>query len=124
MKHNSISSQRDRNSGSKVLMNPSAKLLPSEFLTQSLVDCVVEDYPMIIEFLNIQDNSAQVHCSYDLDKPLFKPSPNIIVFEDYAPFAVHEKKLYFRNNDKVIFKCQVNCYSFHVGCEENKNNSA
>jgi hypothetical protein len=83
-------------------MDPSAKLLPSEFLTQSLVDCVVEDYPMIIEFMNIQDNSAEVHCSYDIDKPLFNPSPNIIVYEDYAPFAVHEKKLYFRNNDKVL----------------------
>lgn len=105
MKHKGTSAStsfRDRNSTSKVLMDPSAKLLPSEFLTQSLVDCVVEDYPMIIEFMNIQDNSAEVHCSYDIDKPLFNPSPNIIVYEDYAPFAVHEKKLYFRNNDKVL----------------------
>jgi hypothetical protein len=36
------------------------------------------------------------------DQPLFQASPNVVFFEDYAPFSIHEKRLYFRNNDSVI----------------------
>lgn len=95
------SSSKSQHNKSKILMNPSVKLRPSELLTQSLVDVAMEDYPMIIDFVNIKDNSSQVHCAVDIDKPLFQPNPVVVVFEDYAPFAIHEKKLLFRNNDKV-----------------------
>jgi len=70
-------------------------------MAKPAVDVVADDYPMIIEFNNMQDNTTQVHSTVDNDEPLFQPSPKVLVFEDYAPFAVHEKKLYFRNNDSV-----------------------
>ena len=92
---------------SKVLLNPSTKLRPSEFLTQSLVDVHVDEYPMITEFMNIKDNTAQVHSIVDVDKPIFSPCPTVVVFEDYAPFAIHEKKVFFRNHDKVARRIKV-----------------
>jgi hypothetical protein len=82
-------------------VNPSSKLKPSELMSQTVLEVVAEDYPMIIEFINMKDNSAQVHSVVDIDEPLFQPSPSVMIFEDYAPFAVHEKKLFFRNSDKV-----------------------
>jgi hypothetical protein len=82
-------------------VNPSSKLKPSELMSQTVLEVVAEDYPMIIEFINMKDNSAQVHSVVDIDVPLFQPSPTVMIFEDYAPFAVHEKKLFFRNSDKV-----------------------
>lgn len=83
-------------------IDPTSKLKPSD-LSKSSVDVAADDYPMIIEFNNILDNTSQVHSSVDIDQPLFQPSPKVLVFEHYAPFAVHEKKLYFRNNDSVLF---------------------
>jgi hydrocephalus-inducing protein len=79
-------------------IDPSAKLKPSD-LSKSALDIIVDDYPMILEFNNIKDNTFQIHSNVDIDQPLFQPSPKVVIFEDYAPFAVHEKKLYFRNND-------------------------
>ena len=38
---------------------------------------------------------------------MFQPSPKIVVFDDYAPFAVHEKKLFFRNNDSVARRIKL-----------------
>lgn len=72
-------------------------------MAKPAVDVVADDYPMIIEFNNMQDNTTQVHSTVDNDEPLFQPSPKVVVFEDYAPFAIHEKKLFFRNNDSVSF---------------------
>jgi hypothetical protein len=87
-------------------LDPSSKLKPSD-LCKSSVDVVADDYPMIIEFNNIKDNSCQVHSTVDIDQPLFQPSPKVVVFEDYAPFAIHEKKLFFRNNDSVARRIKV-----------------
>ena len=81
-------------------LGPSVKLKPSD-LAMSSVNVSAEDYPMIEKFNNLQDNSSQVHSTVDVDQPLFQPSVKVIVFEDYAPFAVHEKKVFFRNNDSV-----------------------
>lgn len=81
--------------------NPSMKLKPSELMNQTLLEVVAEDYPLIVEFTNMKDNTSQLHSVVDIDEPLFQPSPSVMIFEDYAPFAVHEKKLFFRNSDKV-----------------------
>lgn len=81
-------------------LDPSVKLKPSDLALAS-VNVSADDYPMIERFNNLQDNSSQVHSTVDVDQPLFQPSTKVIVFEDYAPFAVHEKKVYFRNNDSV-----------------------
>ena len=83
-----------------------SKLKPSD-LSKSSVDVAIDDYPMIIEFNNILDNTAQVHSTVDIDQPIFQPSPKVLVFEDYAPFATHEKKLYFRKNDSVRKACRL-----------------
>lgn len=80
--------------------DPTTRLKPSE-LSKPVIDIVADDYPMIIEFNNIKDNTCNVSSTVDIDQPIFQPSPKILVFENYAPFAVHEKKIYFRNNDSV-----------------------
>jgi len=82
--------------------DPSNRLKPSD-LSRPVVDIVIDDYPLIVEFNNIKDNSCQATCTVDVDQPIFQPSPKVLIFEDYAPFAVHEKKIYFRNNDSVCF---------------------
>ena len=82
-------------------VNPNTKLKPSELMNQTLLEIVAEDYPLIVELISMNDNTSQLHSSVDIDEPLFRPSPTVLVFEDYAPFAVHEKKLFFRNSDKV-----------------------
>lgn len=103
-----ISSVRDRSTFSKtIITNTLSKLKPSEMLSQCIIDVSVNEYPKIIEFLNIQDNSSQVHCAVDVDRPIFWPSPSVLVFEDYTPFAIHEKKIFFRNNDKVARRLQI-----------------
>jgi hypothetical protein len=80
--------------------DPSTKLKPSE-LSKPVIDIVADNFPMIIEFNNIKDNSCKPSSTVDIDQPLFQPSPKILVFDEYAPFAIHEKKIYFRNNDSV-----------------------
>lgn len=92
-------------------LDPSLKLKPSD-LSKSSVDVVADDYPIIVEFNNIHDNTCQVHSTVDIDQPLFQPSPKVVVFEDYAPFAVHEKRIYFRNNDSVSLNYTI---SFDIG---------
>ena len=47
-------------------IDPMSKLKPSD-LSKSSVDVAIDDYPMIIEFNNILDNTAQVHSTVDID---------------------------------------------------------
>ena len=62
---------------------------------------------LILLLLSLLLLLAQIHSLVDIDVPLFQPSPKIVVFEDYAPFAVHEKKLFFRNNDGVARRIKL-----------------
>ena len=87
-------------------LDPSTKLKPSDLEKPSL-DVSAEDYPLIIEFNNLKDNSSQVHSTVSIDTPLFQPAPKVVIFEDYAPFATHEKKLFFRNNDSVARRIKL-----------------
>ncbi len=87
-------------------LDPSAKLKPSDLEKPSL-NVSADDYPLIIEFCNLQDNSNQIHTTVEIDRPLFKPAPKVVIFEDYAPFATHEKKLFFRNNDSVARRIKL-----------------
>lgn len=87
-------------------LDPSSKLKPSDMSKPSL-DVNPEDYPKTIDLRNIMDHTSNVHCTVDLEKPLFQPAPKIVVFEDYQPFTTVTKKLFFRNNDAV---------SLHVHC--------
>ena len=82
-------------------VDPTTKLKPSD-LSQSIVNVSGDDYPMIVEFVNILDNTAQIHSTVEIDQPLFTPAPNVVVFENFAAFTFHEKKLFFRNSDSVI----------------------
>ena len=94
--------KKNKSSSVGTFIDPNARIKPSELLKMSAVDVVAEDYPMIVEFVNIQDHTTQIHSSVDVDQPLFQPFPVVLIFEDYAPFAIHERKLFFRNNDKVM----------------------
>ncbi len=81
-------------------LDTSVRLKPSD-LAKPSIDIIASDYPKILKLNSMSDNTSQVHSTVDLDQPLFQPSPKIVVFEEYAPFTVVEKKIYFRNNDSV-----------------------
>ena len=81
-------------------IDPEKKLKPSEFY-RTAQNLNIDEYPRIVEYNNMSDNTAQLHSTVRTDQPLFQSSPDVVVFEDYAPFSVQEKKLYFRNNDSV-----------------------
>ena len=53
--------------------------------------------PQILEFLNIEDYSAQKQCSVPLEHPLFQPYPAELVFRNFEPFGTYHQRLYFRN---------------------------
>ena len=76
-------------------LDPATKLKPSDLEKPSL-DIVADDYPMITELVNLRDHSSQVRSTVDINQPLFQPAPKVVIFEGYAPFATHKKKLYFR----------------------------
>lgn len=78
------------------------RLKPSDLVKPS-IDVAAEDYPMIIQFNNMLDNTSQIHSSVDVDLPLFQPNPKIVVFEEYKPFTIIHRKIYFRNKDSVIY---------------------
>eukprot|EP01038_Epipyxis_sp_PR26KG_P004323 gene4323-6124_t len=86
--------------------DPTSKLKPSD-LSKPSINLVADDYPKIVEFNNMADNTSQLNSTVDIDSPLFQPSPKIIVFEDYKPFAPIEKKLFFRNCDSVGRRIKV-----------------
>ena len=92
--------------GTSTWLDPTTKLKPSD-LGQSVVNVVADDYPMIIEFVNMLDNTSQVKSAVDIDVPMFQVAPSVVVFEDYAPFATHEKKIYFRNQDDVARRIKI-----------------
>ena len=92
--------QKYSKASSMAYIDPSTKLKPSD-LSKPALDIIADDYPLIIEFNNIKDNTHHIHSIVDIDQPLFQPSPKIVLFEDYTPFAIQEKKLFFRNNDSV-----------------------
>jgi hypothetical protein len=105
--------------------DPITKLKPSD-LTKPSLNLVADDYPMIIEFNNMQDNTSQVHSTVDIDKPLFQPSPKILLIEEYEPFTAIEKKIYFRNNDSVKnsflkYYCLLLIYTYILGCSSYKS---
>eukprot|EP00937_MAST-01D_sp_MAST-1D-sp2_P000047 g47.t1 len=63
--------------------------------------------PRIIEFLDLGRNTAQIHSTVDVDQPLFQPFPLQLVFDEYTPCGVHQKTLYFRNNDSVARRIKI-----------------
>ena len=118
-KYYSISSSLRDSFGLESVLVPNSKshlLRPSELSKASIVN--PDDYPQIgifvIKYVNsfihlitklfiwsLVDYGKPMISSVNVDTPLFQASPTVITFQDYAPFAVHEKKLYFRNNDNV-----------------------
>ena len=73
------------------------KLRPSDLSKVSVVD--PDAYPIIINADPGRDGESAL--------PIFQASPTAIVFQDYAPFATHEKRLYFRNNDYVARRIKI-----------------
>lgn len=49
--------------------------------------------PRIVEFLNLEDNTAAITSAVRLDEPLFQPYPSKIVFEGYEAFGRQQKVL-------------------------------
>lgn len=49
--------------------------------------------PRIVEFLNLEDNTAAITSAVRLDEPLFQPYPSKIVLEGYEAFGRQQKVL-------------------------------
>eukprot|EP00501_MAST-03F_sp_TOSAG23-6_P000263 GSMAST32.ASY1.ANO1.269.1 assembled CDS len=63
--------------------------------------------PEIVEFLHIGDYSDSKKSSVLINKPLFRPEPSQIVFEQYEPFQTYQSILYMRNNDNVPRRIKI-----------------
>ena len=63
--------------------------------------------PEILEFLNIEDYSAQKQCTVPLEYPLFQPYPADLVFRNFEPFGTYHQRLYFRNNDSFARRVRI-----------------
>lgn len=91
---------RKYNRTSRNVIDPLRKMKPSEFY-ETPPSLNLDDYPKIVELNIIPESTAQLQSSVVASKPLFQSSLKAVVFENYAPFSEHEKKLFFRNNDSV-----------------------
>ena len=80
--------------GTSTYLDPNTKLKPSD-LSQSVVNVVADDYPMIIEFVNMLDNTSQVKSAVDIDLPLFQVSPTVIVLKIMHHLLFMRKKSFF-----------------------------
>jgi len=87
-------------SASQSWLDQAVKLKPSDLSKPSL-DVNPDDYPLITKFNNIADCSNHTHSIVEIDMPLFQPAPKIVIFENYQPFAVVKKRIFFRNKDSV-----------------------
>lgn len=81
-------------------LDQGSKLKPSDLSKPSL-DVNPDDYPLITKFNNIVDCTNQIHSTVEIDQPIFQPAPKIVVFDNYQPFAMVKKRLFFRNKDSV-----------------------
>lgn len=104
---------RKYNRTSRYVIDPSRKMKPSEFY-ETPPSLNLDDYPKIVELNIISDSTAQLQSSVVASKPLFQSSLKAVVFEDYAPFTEHEKKLFFRNNDSVSYS-SLQYNNFRIG---------
>lgn len=68
--------------------------------------------PRIVEFLNLEDNTAAVTSTVRLDEPLFQPYPSKVVFEGYEPFGQQQKVRCVESADEsavgVLGSCRLN----------------
>ena len=90
--------------------NSDTKLSPSEF-TKTFIDIVSDEDNRKVDnnALNSSINSSfmpSIH-SLTLNEPIFQSSPKTLIFTNYQPFQIYEKKLYFRNNDKISHKLKI-----------------
>ena len=63
--------------------------------------------PEILEFLNVEDYSAQKMCTVPIEEPLFQPYPADLVFRNFEPFGTYHQRLYMRNNDSFARRVRV-----------------
>ena len=63
--------------------------------------------PKIIEFFNMEDNTAQTESIVNIDVPLFQPFPAQVLIKEYDAFGVVEQQIFFRNNDNVCRRIKV-----------------
>ena len=76
------------------------KLRPSD-LSKPNIDINKDDYPKIVKFYNLKDQTSKTFSIVPIDKPLFQSSQSVIIFENYESFSTQKKEICFRNSDKV-----------------------
>lgn len=80
---------------------PSRYLRPSDIF--SLQPCAAQstDGIRVIELLNMEDHTSQLHCSVDISEPLFRASPPGLLFNHFDAFSIQEQSIRFQNRDRV-----------------------
>lgn len=94
------------------LLNSTSKqragMKPSELISQRLLTTserlsqLDEIEPRIVELMDLSE-SDQHDFVVPIDRPLFKPTPSQVVFQNFTPFRSYEVLLSFRNVDKVEY---------------------
>ena len=77
------------------------KIRPSTLLSEltSAPPSSAPAIPRIIEFFNLADTTAATTSAVDINVPLFQPFPAQLVIDEYEPFGVVTRDVFFRNND-------------------------
>eukprot|EP00210_Caulerpa_lentillifera_P003205 g3062.t1 len=63
--------------------------------------------PKIIELLKDSETSWKRNCEVDIDQPLFKAIPPVLVFDNYNAFDSCKKSVLLRNLDKISRKAKI-----------------
>lgn len=80
--------------------NRKNKLTPSQF-QKSFLSIVSDKDPKIVESLDLRSSTHETKSMVSTEEPIFQPSPRVLVFQEWQAFSIIEKKIFFRNNDKV-----------------------
>lgn len=101
--------------------NRGHKFKPSQF-QKSFLSMISDEDPRIVESWDMKNTTHEVHSVVSVTEPIFQASPRVLVFQDWKPFSIVEKKIFFRNNDKVARKFKIiktNNPNFQVSVAKN-----
>ncbi|RKO94829.1 hypothetical protein BDK51DRAFT_29881 [Blyttiomyces helicus] len=87
---------------------------PSEYLAERLLSTDerikraswITKVPKIVELVGDVDGHVK-GSEVPIDKPLFQPRPSVVMLQSYTPFRTYEIEIFFRNDDKVARRLQI-----------------
>lgn len=74
---------------------------PSSHLNGPSISQHDHNRPTIVEFVSLNNHTSQTTTWVEIDEPLFSPSPQEVVIDQFEAFSVVERVISFRNKDMV-----------------------